>query len=125
MDRLTNTEIPDGMLESEQEMRAGLSDRRDIIDRDVVCYYQDPNDSNVWLESKLKVGDDVLLFQGTLKARVVGAAEGRENFVAIYYSQELGLGVGAYRLVDVEDRNPLDQNEAQPWFPLILQGVNP
>jgi hypothetical protein len=111
MDRLDT--IDQAFADAEAQALRLIDDRRDIVDRDVVAYYED--DNGQWQPSPLKVGDDVVI-AGQNAGRVVGPAAGRGWFTMVEPS-EWGPTVGTYMLLSVTDRAPLDENETP--MPLI------
>jgi len=123
MDRISGHQDFAQWIETYRAERAHIDDRRDVVDRDVVCYYQDPVDPNVWHPSALKVYDDVIVYGMPL--RVIGPAQGRGNFAAAGYFMEEDLypTVSTFALADITDRAPANPSEPGPHFPLIPQAA--
>ena len=119
MDRITGPQDFSQWIEIFRAERAHIDDRRDAVDRDVVCYYEDPNEPGTWLPSALKVYDDVIVYGVPL--RVIGPAQGRGNFAAAAYfmPEDTTPTVSTFALADITDRAPANPNEPGPHFPLI------
>lgn len=133
MDRIAHEGLDQAVADARAQRAPGvIDDRRDIVDRDVVCYYLD-SATGEHVPSRLKPDDDVNVggvrnettgeVEGGMLVRVVGPGTGREYFAAVGWlmAEDEWPTMGLFHVSQVADRAPADPNEPPPHMPLILE----